>query len=356
MTSANGSSGRPSKLLVVDWDGLIGHLPRAALGSCFSTSDLVVANDAATLPASLKGIHCPTGNLIEVRLAAWESVHDPTQFTAIVFGAGDHRTRTEDRISPPVLSQGDRLSLGPLIGIVEGLLDHPRLFRLRLLGDRASVFAGLARHGRPIQYAHEPEPLALWDVWTKIAADPIAFEPPSAGFALDWRTQSIWRQRGVGFATLTHAAGISSTGDPTLDLELPFDESYYIPRRTASAINDVKSRGGRVVAVGTTVVRAIESAANVDGSVRIGYGVAKGRIGHQTPIRVVDAILTGVHQPGESHFELLEAFMDDAVLAEISQAFSTHGYRPHEFGDSMLIERRARIETGTVVPRNQFGV
>ncbi len=70
----------------------------------------------------------------------------------------------------------------------------------------------------------------------------------------------------------------------------------------------------------------------------------------------MDAILTGVHRPGESHFELLEAFTDDGILAGISEAFSTHGYRPHEFGDSMLIERRAPIETGTVVPRNQFGV
>jgi S-adenosylmethionine:tRNA ribosyltransferase-isomerase len=183
----------------------------------------------------------------------------------------------------------------------------------------------------------------LWDVSTKIAADPIAFEPPSAGFALDWRTLSVWRQRGVSFSTLTHAAGISSTGDPTLDLRLPFDESYYIPRRTASAINDVKSKGGHIVAVGTTVVRALESAANADGSVVIGYGVAKGRIGRHTPIRVVDAILTGVHRPGESHFELLEAFTDDAVLDEISKAFSTHSYRPHEFGDSMLIERPASM-------------
>ncbi len=99
MTSANGSSGRPSKLLVVNRDGRIGHLPRAALGCSFSTGDLVVANDAATLPASLNGIHCPTGNLIEIRLAAWESVHDPTQFTAIAFGAGDYRTRTEDRMN-----------------------------------------------------------------------------------------------------------------------------------------------------------------------------------------------------------------------------------------------------------------
>ena len=94
------------------------------------------------------------------------------------------------------------------------VLDDPRLFQLRFLGDRATVIAGLARHGRPIQYAHVPEPLALWDVWTRIAADPVAFEPPSAGFALDWHTRAVWRRRGIDFATLTHAAGISSTGHP----------------------------------------------------------------------------------------------------------------------------------------------
>jgi S-adenosylmethionine:tRNA ribosyltransferase-isomerase len=342
MTTANGSSRRRANLLVVDRDGRIRHLPRAALACLFSPGDLIIANDAATLPASLRGIHYPSGGLIEVRLAAWESVHDPTQFTAIAFGAGDYRTPTEDRISPPPLSLGDRLSLGPLVGVVEGLLDHPRLFRLRFLGDRATVFAGLARHGRPIQYAHEPEPLALWDVWTKIAADPIALEPPSAGFALDWRIQSVWRQRGVSFATLTHAAGISSTGDPALDLRLPFDEPYCIHRHTASAINDIKSKGGRVVAVGTSVVRALESAANADGTVRVGNSLARGRIRRNTAIRVVDAILTGVHRPGESHFELLEAFVDDPMLAKISNALIKYGYRPHEFGDSMLIERRAR--------------
>jgi S-adenosylmethionine:tRNA ribosyltransferase-isomerase len=179
----------------------------------------------------------------------------------------------------------------------------------------------------------------LWDIWTRIAADPIAFEPPSAGFTLDWRTQSVWRQRGIGFATLTHAAGISSTGDPMLDLRLPFDEPYCIPQHTASVINDVKSKGGRLVAVGTTVVRALESAATVDGSVGAGNGVASGRIGRQTPVHVADTILTGVHQPGESHFELLEAFANDAVLARISEAFSKHSYRSHEFGDSLLIER-----------------
>jgi S-adenosylmethionine:tRNA ribosyltransferase-isomerase len=238
-----------------------------------------------------------------------------------------------------MLSPDDRISLGPLAAVVERLLGHPRLFALRFLGNRENVLGGLARHGRPIQYAHVPEPLALWDVWTSIAADPIAFEPPSAGFALDWRTWNAWRRRGIGLATLTHAAGISSTGNPTLDLRLPFDEPYCIPERTAAAVNQAKSEGRYIVAIGTTVVRALESAAGADGNVRAGEGIASGRIGRDTRLRVVDAILTGIHQPGESHFELLRAFADHAVLEHISAVVVKHGYRAHEFGDSMLIER-----------------
>jgi S-adenosylmethionine:tRNA ribosyltransferase-isomerase len=204
------------------------------------------------------------------------------------------------------------------------------------------VLAGIARQGRPIQYAHVPEPLALWDMWTRIAAQPIAFEPPSAGFALDWHTLAAWGERGVGFATLTHAAGISSTGDPALDRRLPFDEPYRISPATAAAIETTKAAGRRVIAVGTTVVRALESAADSAGRVRTGDGVATQRIGPDTRLRVVDAILSGVHAPGESHFELLRAFAPDDTLDRMSKATEARDYRAHEFGDSVLIERAGR--------------
>jgi S-adenosylmethionine:tRNA ribosyltransferase-isomerase len=327
-----------AKLLIIDARGRVRDVPRSELGSLFSPGDLVVANDAATLPASLRGTHVASGEPVEVRLASWVSVGDPTRFVALAFGAGDHRTRTEDRPPPPPLSPGDRLSLGPLVAIIERLLGHHRLVALHFFGRREMVLGGIARHGRPIQYAHVAEPLALWDVWTSIAANPIAFEPPSAGFALDWRTLEALRRRDIGFATLTHAAGISSTGDPVLDLRLPFDEPYLIPGATAAALNQAKSEGGRIIAVGTTVVRALESAKDTNGNVRAGEGVASGRIGRETRLRVVDAILTGVHQAGESHFELLEAFADVAALSDISALAVKRSYRTHEFGDSMLIE------------------
>jgi S-adenosylmethionine:tRNA ribosyltransferase-isomerase len=152
-----------------------------------------------------------------------------------------------------------------------------------------------------------------------------------------------WRERGVAFATLSHATGLSSTGDAALDGRLPFDEFYRIPGATASGVRGAKGRLRRVIAVGTSVVRALESAANADGALRAGEGRARGRIGRGARLRVADAILTGVHQPGESHYELLRAFADDALLERISAAASERGYRAHEFGDSLMIERQAAL-------------
>src|SRR5215207_691949 len=217
MIAATRPTQRPpdAKLLFVDARRRIGHAPRSAFVELLRPGDLVVANDAATLPASLRGVHGRTGAPVEVRLAGRPSLkpEDVNRFSAVVFGGGDFRTRTEDRPAPPTLSDGDRLVLGPLKARVEGTLGHPRFVSLLFEGAPDEVWAGLARHGRPIQYAHVNEPLALWDVWTRIAGPPVAFEPPSAGFALDWRTLAAMRARGVGFETLTHAAGISSTGD-----------------------------------------------------------------------------------------------------------------------------------------------
>jgi S-adenosylmethionine:tRNA ribosyltransferase-isomerase len=339
MTAALSREEPFAKLLIADAEGCVRHLPRAALAALFEPGDLVAANDAATLPASQRGIHAPSGAEIEVRLAGWVRLRDPGRFVALAFGAGDHRLKTEDRPPPPPLSPGDALALGPLVAVVEQTLDHPRLVRIRFAGAPANLLRGLAWHGRPIQYAHAHAPLALWDTWTRFAAAPIAFEPPSAGFALDWRTLAAWRGRGVRFATLSHAAGLSSTGDAELDRRLPLDEFYDVPKSCASAVFEAKQQGRRVIAIGTTVVRALEAAASADGTVRPGIAIARGRIGRGARLRVVDAILTGVHQPGESHFELMKAFADDDRLARVGGEVEERGYRGHEFGDSLLIER-----------------
>jgi len=344
MIAADQPRQRPpdAKLLAIDARGEITHARRADLVDFLRRGDLLIANDAATLPASLTGVHVRTGAAVEVRLAARSSLapDDVNCFAAVVFGAGDHHTRTENRPPPPMLAPGDELQLGPLNATVEALLRHPRLVALRFGGTSSSIWAGLARHGRPIQYAHMPAALELWDVWTPIAGAPVAFEPPSAGFALDWNTLEQLRERGAEFATITHAAGISSTGDLDLDRRLPFDEPYEIPAATARAIRASKRRGASIVAVGTTVVRALEHAARSDGEVLAGVGVATQRIGPSTRLRVVDAILSGTHEPDSSHYELLGAFTDAATLQRMSVELEARGYRTHEFGDSVLIERR----------------
>jgi S-adenosylmethionine:tRNA ribosyltransferase-isomerase len=331
---------KDAKLLMVDSAGRIRHCLRSGFVELLRPGDLVIANDAATLPASLAGIHLATGAAIELRLAGRESLSpsDIHRFSAIVFGKGDWRSRTEDRPLPPLLSPGDRLVLGPLSADVEAILGHPRLIRLAFDASADAVWAGLARHGRLIQYAHLSGPLAPWDSWTRIANLPAAFEPPSAGFVLDWRLLAVLRARGVRFATLTHAAGISSTGDPALDARLPFDEPYVIPVPTVAAIERAKEEGGRIVAIGTTVVRALEHAA-AGGTLHAGEGVATNRIGRDTPLRIADSVLSGVHETGTSHFELLRAFVPDDIVRAADHALNLLGYRTHEFGDSVFLER-----------------
>jgi S-adenosylmethionine:tRNA ribosyltransferase-isomerase len=343
MIAASKPVQRPAdaRLLVIRRGTTLEHWPRSALPELLRPGDLVIANDAATLPASLTGIHIRTGRSIEIRLAGRKSL-DPTQvsrFQAVVFGSGDFRTRTEDRPPPPELAPGDRLHLGPLYATVERLEGHPRLVQIRFEASAHEIWAGLAGHGKPIQYAHVGEPLALWDIWTPIAGSPVAFEPPSAGFTLSWETVRSMVRKGVEFATLTHAAGISSTGDPQLDARLPFDEPYRIPIYTAEAIARAKS--GRTIAVGTTVVRALEHAALPDGRVQAGFGVATQKIGPATRLRVVDAIFSGTHEKGTSHYDLLGAFVSDRTLAHMEQQLDSHGYRTHEFGDSILVEKAA---------------
>jgi S-adenosylmethionine:tRNA ribosyltransferase-isomerase len=334
-----------AKLLVIAADGSLQHTQREQLAHFLRAGDLLVANDAATLPASLSGIHLRSGLPLEVRLAGRRSlaVDDVHEFTAIVFGAGDFRTRTEDRAAPPALQAGDGLSLGPLRATVLQTLDHPRLVALQFHGTPDHIWAGIAHHGRPIQYAHVAQPLALWDVWTSVAALPVAFEPPSAGFVLDWQLLSSLKAQGVGFATLTHAAGISSTGDETLDARLPFDEPYHLPAATVAAITRTHAANGRVIALGTTVTRALEHAASLPQGLRAGDGVADQRLGADSTLRVVDTIISGTHESGTSHYELLRAFASDAVLQQADAELHRLGYRTHEFGDSVLIHRAAPL-------------
>ncbi|NRF72361.1 S-adenosylmethionine:tRNA ribosyltransferase-isomerase [Aquincola sp. S2] len=350
-----------ARLLTVDPQGRLEHHARHTLPALLQPGDLLVANDAATLPASLHGVHGRSGRPIEIRLAGRPTlaVDAVKEFAAVVFGEGDHRLRTEDRPLPPPLAPDDLLLLGcgdgalraedderPLRARVRRLLGHPRLVLIRFEGRPEAIWRGLARHGKPVQYAHLPDPLALWDSWTRIAALPVAFEPPSAGFLLDWSMLDSLRARGIGFATLTHAAGLSSTGDAALDARLPLDEPYHLPPSTVAAIERTRRAGGRIVALGTTVTRALEHA-GARGALQPGEGLADNRLGASSPLRIVDALVSGAHEPGTSHHRLLGAFAGAATLARLDAALDTGGYRAHEFGDSVLLWRSHGAEGHT---------
>src|SRR5262249_54851010 len=126
---------------------------------------------------------------------------------------------------------------------------------------------------------------------------------------------------------------------PELDSRLPFDEPYRIPASAARSIHDARAVGGRVIAIGTTVVRALEHSASLHGAVRESTGLANNKIGAGTELRVVDAILSGTHEPGTSHHTLLRAFIDDHTLRDMDLALHQCRYRTHEFGDSVFVER-----------------
>jgi S-adenosylmethionine:tRNA ribosyltransferase-isomerase len=165
---------------------------------------------------------------------------------------------------------------------------------------------------------------------------------PSAGRPLSWEILLALRRRGVRWASLTHAAGLSATGDPAIDAALPLPEAFEIPPATARAVTETRARGGRVVAVGTTVVRALEGAAQQhggqhDGHVRAGRGETDLRITPAFRPRVVDGILSGAHAAHESHFQLLAAFAGANLLAAAAARAERAGFLTHELGDSMLV-------------------
>jgi S-adenosylmethionine:tRNA ribosyltransferase-isomerase len=160
---------------------------------------------------------------------------------------------------------------------------------------------------------------------------------PSAARPLRGGVLLALRQRGVRFARLTHAAGLSATGDAELDAALPLPEHYELPFETVCAVRETRANGGRVVAVGTSVVRALEDAAHKGAELIPGRALATLTLDDRTQLRVVSGVLTGIHVPGESHYRLLSAFAGTAALAQAAQLAREKHYRAHEFGDAALL-------------------
>jgi S-adenosylmethionine:tRNA ribosyltransferase-isomerase len=287
----------------------------------FRAGDVVLVNDAATLPASLRA-----GDGIEVRLLSFLG---EDRWLAALLGEGDFRTRTEHRAPPRRVDLGEELVFDPdLRATIEAIRpESPRLVVLRFAGPR--LWEALYRLGKPVQYAHVPEPIALWDVQNVYAGRPWSVEMPSAGRLFRADTVLALRAKGVEVVALTHAAGLSAVGDAVIDAMLPLPERYEIPRATMEAAR----RARRVVAVGTSVVRALETAART-GELR---GTTDLRLGPGVKLAIVDAVLTGIHEADTSHHALLQAFSPRRALAHVLEVATEKKMLGHEFGDALLV-------------------
>lgn len=191
----------------------------------------------------------------------------------------------------------------------------------------------LARHGFPIRYGYVREPWPAAYYQTVYATEPGSAEMPSAGrpFTAELLTRLV--ARGIQIAPLVLHTGVASLEDH----EPPYEEFYRVSPATARLINAARARGGRVVAVGTTVVRALETIAEMDATVHAGEGWTSLVITPQRGVNAVDALLTGFHEPRASHLGMLEALAGRDHLRVVYQEALRKRYLWHEFGDLHLL-------------------
>jgi S-adenosylmethionine:tRNA ribosyltransferase-isomerase len=287
-------------------DDSVVHAHFRELPKFLRAGDLVVLNTTATLPAAVGNLHISTplpGGLIVV---------EPRGGQAIL----------------PV----QNLPGGAKVTLLAPYRDSQRLWIARLDGV-ADLRAYLSRYGRPIAYSYVDQRFPLDAYQTVFAEEPGSAEMPSAGRAFTRQMLVCLRRRGVRLAKLVLHAGVASLEAH----ERPYDELYEVPVRTADEVRRAKERGGRVVAVGTTVVRALESSVDRSGRVIASRGWTDLVITPERGLRVVDALLTGFHEPRATHLAMLEALAGRTHVQKAYTAALAEKYLWHEFGDLHLI-------------------
>ncbi len=277
--------------------------------------DLLVVNDSATLPAALlarrdDGMPFP--------------LHLSTQI-------GGELWIAEPR-APVTAGERAALAAGGSVTFLAPVDTAQKRLWYTALATPEPIGAFLGRHGTPIRYRYVSESLPLGDYQTIFARIPGSAEMPSAARPFSRRSLDDVRQAGIAVAALTLHTGVSSPERH----ERPYREWFDVPARTAAAVNAARLRGGRVVAVGTTVVRALESAVS-GGEAAAASGWTDLIVTPERGVAVVDGLLTGFHEPEASHLDLLRAFADDELLERAYGHALDGGYLWHEFGDVHLL-------------------
>jgi S-adenosylmethionine:tRNA ribosyltransferase-isomerase len=306
-------------------DGAISHLRFDDLLHVLHAGDLLVVNVSATIPAAVSA-HRSDGERL--------TVHFATPAPQMADGWWVVELRSADGGRPMRASAGERVALtgGAELDLVTPYASGARLVLARFDGAD-SVTSYLERHGRPIRYGYLKSPWPLEAYQNVYATTPGSAEMASAGrpFSPELITQLI--ARGVLFAPITLHCSVSSPERH----EAPLPERFEVPERTAALIRGVREWGGRVIAVGTTVVRALETVAQPDGSVATGAGWTSLVVTPARGLWAVDGLITGWHEPEASHLEMLEAAAGPQLLARSYDAALACGYLWHEFGDSHLV-------------------
>jgi S-adenosylmethionine:tRNA ribosyltransferase-isomerase len=287
--------------------------------------DLLVVNTSATLPAAVDA-KSPDGTALVMHTS-----------TTLPGGLTVIELRRPGRPASLPWSEGRRgmtVSLpGGATAELLATFGTPGRLWIAALELPEPLTRWLARHGRPIRYRHVVRDWPLADYQTVFAIEPGSAEMPSAArpFTPDLVTRLV--AAGVRIAPLLLHTGVSSQEVH----ELPYPEYYRVPAPTADIVNVTRRDGGRVIAVGTTCVRALETVADRHGRAHPGEGWTDTVVTAERGVRAVDGLITGWHEPAATHLAMLEAIAGRQLL-ECSYAEAlTHGYRWHEFGDSHLI-------------------
>jgi S-adenosylmethionine:tRNA ribosyltransferase-isomerase len=305
--------------------GEISHHRFRKLPGLLLPGDLLVVNTTETLPAQVR---------VSAELAVHFSSPRPDGSWLVEL------RQLKDKISIPNGrgTPGQSLILpGGAVLVLEGK-ETSRLWRGRL---SVAVVPYLLKHGVPIRYSYVPRDWPLTAYQTVFARSPGSAEMPSASRPFSLPVVAELVSRGVLIAPLTLHCGVSSLEGE----EDPYPEPYDVPPATADLVNHVRARGGRVIAGGTTVVRALETAALRAGGTGAGSGgrveASAGWTSHvvtpETGVHAVDGLLTGLHEPRSSHLRMLAAFAGPELLGRCYQAAIDHRYLWHEFGDVHLL-------------------
>ncbi|OLT08980.1 queuosine biosynthesis protein [Pseudonocardia sp. CNS-139] len=318
------------RLLVAADGAPLRHLRFRDLPSALRPGDLVVVNTSDTEPAAVDG-HRDDGRRVTLHVSgpAPDGLH-----------VVELRTPDGRRVTDAVAGETVLLPAGVAATLLTAHPDPHVVAGSRLWRARIPVAGGLrgwlAAAGRPIRYAYVRGAWPLADYRTVFARAEAEFgsaEMPSAGRPFTPAVLAGLHAAGVGVAEVVLHTGVSSLEAD----ELPLRERFRVPPATAAAVNATRQAGGRVVAVGTTVTRALETAADKDGQVTARAGWTHLVLGPDHPVRVVDGLVTGWHQPEASHLLLLEAVAGAELVGRAYAAALAERYLWHEFGDSCLL-------------------